>query len=204
MIKYRILGILVIASVIVIVLPFFQKNKLDSANIAIAKTPVFPDQTIQVSTVDAPPMPVIAEIDDVNTVPTEKTTSTAPTASTTTHTDLVATPIATTTAHTTVDAPAPLTPTVATSFDKNGLVKLTEPTWVIQVGRFNDYTQASQLARRLSENGYHVLMQHYRTSRLTNLFVQPNNQAAAAYAIAKNLENHMHLHNLIVMHYKPF
>src|SRR3990167_10189021 len=131
MIKYRILGILVIASAIVIVLPFFQKNKLDPTNIAIAKTPAFPDQTIQVSTVDAPPMPVIAEIDDANTVPTEKTTSATLTAPVTTHAGLVATPIATTAKTTAVAPPAPRTPTVATVFDKNGLFKLKEPTWVI-------------------------------------------------------------------------
>ena len=53
--KHRILGLVVIASLVIIALPFFQ-NRPPQADIVIKQAPAFPKETVQVSEVKTPQM----------------------------------------------------------------------------------------------------------------------------------------------------
>lgn len=202
-VKHRILGGIVLASIAVILLPFFQKDNLSDTSLAVERTPDFPVKTIQVSSVEAPATPAIpAPSMPFHQEVAQEALSTEP-ASTTTMSSL-STPPLVTIAPKEIKAKktSAVVTTAAIDLDKNGLFKLKDPAWIIQIGRFNHPADAMRLARRLQANGYPVFVQQYRKSHSTHVFVKPENHPGAATLAAQQLEDKMHLHG-IVMHYDP-
>ncbi|OGT54098.1 MAG: hypothetical protein A3F43_05740 [Gammaproteobacteria bacterium RIFCSPHIGHO2_12_FULL_42_10] len=191
-IKHRILGFLVIASLVVILLPFFQKSKIISPEIAVKKMPAFPDHVVEMASVNAPAVPTSFTLEKATP---DETISVAETAK-------QSTKIAALEKQPVLNAlPTPVIEPFSLE-DKNGLFKLKRPTWLVQVGRFQNKASAIRLARSLKRNGYHPLMQQYGAEGGTHLFVAPENTASSAHFVAQELENKMHVHG-VVIYYKP-
>ncbi|EKD70577.1 MAG: DedD protein [uncultured bacterium] len=90
------------------------------------------------------------------------------------------------------------------SSDKNGLVKLKNASWVIQVGTFKNKPAALRLVNKLRQKGYRSFIQQINDESSDNIrvFVGPENKQTAARTLANDLENQFKLQS-IVLSYKP-
>lgn len=252
--KHRILGILVVAALIVILLPFFQSKRDLSTDAAIAKAPPFPDQSVQV-TADVPssPTPVVNDHsvnEEVKQQPDDTIKATHPVDTTTAvppivnpavdkkpltpssdnkqnsdtapasllrnenTSDVAANNATTKTAEKipTVRKKVTAKKTIATikhscvqaPLDNNGLFKLQEAAWVIQIGTFKNKANALRVVNHLRANGYSAFIQQMSTvfGSDTRVFVGPENKQSSARDLAQKIENEMHLHGIVIS-YKP-
>lgn len=90
------------------------------------------------------------------------------------------------------------------SLDKDGLAKLQNAAWVIQIGSFKNKTNALRLVNQLRANGYNAFIQQVSTTfgDSTRVFVGPESKHTAARALASQLENDLHIHGIVIS-YKP-
>lgn len=93
----------------------------------------------------------------------------------------------------------------ASAFDNNGLVKLKNSAWVIQLGSFKQKSSALKLVNKLRAKGYRAFIQHLNVAsgENTNVFVGPEQHQASAKVVAAELETNLKLHGMIIS-YKPF
>jgi cell division septation protein DedD len=240
-VKHRLLGLVVIVSAVVILLPFFQSrlSPTPEPEIAIKKAPPFPEQTVQVARVDMPRLPeapaaapAVEKQPEQPTVQVAANEVAAPVPATAAAPEVapqpepVSTPVSMTvaaaadaaiahakqTAHATTKlAKARTLPAVAhakpypplhVTTDKNGLFKLQQTAWLVQVGHFKSHPQALRLANQLRAKGYQALVQHYGSAKGTDLFVKADNNRKAALALSSELQKKMHLQG-VVIRYQP-
>lgn len=99
---------------------------------------------------------------------------------------------------------APKKPLPQTPLDDDGLVKLKNAAWVIQLGSFNKKENALRLVNQLRANGYRAFIQEVSTrlGSTTRVFVGPEVQHDQARALAIQLESDLHLHGMVIS-YKP-
>ena len=87
--------------------------------------------------------------------------------------------------------------------DNDGLFKLKNAVWVIQIGSFNNKANALRLVNQLRTNGYRAFIQQMSSaSGETRVFVGPEVKQNAARELASQLETDMHLHGIVIS-YKP-
>lgn len=89
--------------------------------------------------------------------------------------------------------------------DSNGLLKLNQAVWVIQVGSFESKTKALQFVNSLRENGYRAFIQSVPSSEgdTTQVFVGPENKQQLARSLAAQLNTDMNVKGVVVS-YQPF
>lgn len=89
--------------------------------------------------------------------------------------------------------------------DSNGLLKLNQVAWVIQVGSFKEKGSAMHLVNQLRENGYRAFIQQLPSSDGSNtqVFVGPENRQHLARALATQLQDDMKVKGIVVS-YQPF
>lgn len=89
--------------------------------------------------------------------------------------------------------------------DNNGLLKLNQAVWVIQVGSFENKTKALQFVNSLRENGYRAFIQSVPSSEgdMTQVFVGPENRQQLARSLAAQLNTDMNVKGIVVS-YQPF
>ncbi len=89
--------------------------------------------------------------------------------------------------------------------DNNGLLKLNQAVWVIQVGSFESKTKALQFVNSLRENGYRAFIQSVPSSEgdTTQVFVGPENRQQLARSLAAQLNTDMNVKGIVVS-YQPF
>lgn len=89
--------------------------------------------------------------------------------------------------------------------DSNGLLKLNQAAWVIQVGSFDNKASALRLVNNLRENGYRAFIQQVPGSRgdSTQVFVGPENRQTLARALATQLYSDMKVQGIVIS-YQPF
>jgi DedD protein len=86
------------------------------------------------------------------------------------------------------------------SNDTDGLVKLTNAVWVIQLGSFKNKTNALRLVNQLRASGYRAFIQQVASN--TRVYVGPENRQTSARALANQLENSLHLRGIVIS-YQP-
>lgn len=88
--------------------------------------------------------------------------------------------------------------------DKDGLAKLQEAAWVIQIGSFKNKANALRLVNQLRAKGYKAFIQQVSTTfgDSTRVFVGPETKHTAARAVANQLENDLNIHGVVIS-YKP-
>lgn len=98
----------------------------------------------------------------------------------------------------------PKKPVPQTPLDDDGLVKLKDAAWVIQLGSFNKKENALRLVNQLRANGYPAFIQQVSTrlGNTTRVFVGPEVKHDQARALAIQLESDLHLHGMVIS-YKP-
>lgn len=90
------------------------------------------------------------------------------------------------------------------SSDRDGLVKLKNATWVIQVGSFKNKATALKLVNKLRQKGYRSFIQQVNGEEEgTRVFVGPENKQASARTIANDLEAQLNVRGIVIS-YKPF
>lgn len=89
--------------------------------------------------------------------------------------------------------------------DSNGLLKLNQVAWVIQVGTFKEKGSAMHLVNQLRENGYRAFIQQLPSSSgsSTQVFVGPENRQHLARALATQLQDDMKVKGIVIS-YQPF
>jgi DedD protein len=89
--------------------------------------------------------------------------------------------------------------------DSNGLLKLNQVAWVIQVGTFKAKGPAMHLVNQLRENGYRAFIQQLPSSdgSSTQVFVGPENRQHLARALATQLQDDMKVKGIVIS-YQPF
>lgn len=89
--------------------------------------------------------------------------------------------------------------------DSNGLLKLNQTAWVIQVGSFKQKTEAMRLVNQLRGNGYRAFIQQLpsENGNSTQVFVGPENRQHLARALAAQLQSDMQVKGIVVS-YQPF
>ncbi|HEU5280828.1 MAG TPA: SPOR domain-containing protein [Gammaproteobacteria bacterium] len=89
--------------------------------------------------------------------------------------------------------------------DSNGLLKLNQVAWVIQVGTFKQKGPAMRLVNQLRENGYRAFIQQLPSSdgNNTQVFVGPENRQHLARALATQLQDDMKVKGIVIS-YQPF
>jgi DedD protein len=229
--KHRILGVLVVAGLIVILLPFLQTGKELSAVATAVKTPPFPDQSVQVTSVspvtdmkqtpddtiktDQPVANVVSAPSIVNPVidqkPKDITPVTTPAAphekekiSEITPMEEPAEPVVkkAVISHKHTVNKVKRIPYIHAPIDNNGLFKLTDAAWVIQVGSFKNKANALRVVNHLRANGYRAFIQQFSAAESTRVFVGPENRQASARELAQKLETDMHVRGIVIS-YKP-
>lgn len=95
-------------------------------------------------------------------------------------------------------------PLPQTPLDDNGLIKLKNAAWVIQLGSFNKKENALRLVNQLRANGYRAFIQQVSTriGNSTRVFVGPEVKHDQARALAIQLESDLHIHGMVIS-YKP-
>ncbi len=88
--------------------------------------------------------------------------------------------------------------------DDNGLIKLKNAVWVIQIGTFKNKTTALRLVNHLRANGYRAFIQQVSNSlgEQTRVFVGPELKQVAARQLVSELESAIHIRG-IVIRYQP-
>ncbi len=91
------------------------------------------------------------------------------------------------------------------SLDNNGLLKLKQSAWVIQLGSFKQKSNALKLVNKLRAKGYRAFIQNINVAsgESTRVFVGPEHHQASAQIVASELQNNMKLRGIIIS-YKPF
>lgn len=86
----------------------------------------------------------------------------------------------------------------------NGLFKVKEAVWVIQLGSFKNKANALRLVNQLRASGYRAFIQQVSTDGgdSTRVFVGPEAQQASARELATQLESNLHLRGFVIS-YKP-
>lgn len=84
--------------------------------------------------------------------------------------------------------------------DDNGLFKLKNSAWVIQLGSYKSKNTALQLVNKLRARGYSAFIQ--QASSGTSVYVGPETKEDAARSIAARLEYEMKLQGFVIS-YKP-
>lgn len=84
--------------------------------------------------------------------------------------------------------------------DNNGLFKLKNSAWVIQLGSYKNKTTALRLVNRLRSNGYNAFIQ--QASSGTSVYVGPESKQEIARSIAARLEYEMKIQGFVIS-YKP-
>lgn len=89
--------------------------------------------------------------------------------------------------------------------DSNGLLKLNQTSWVIQVGSFKQKAAAMHLVNQLRENGYRAFIQQLPSDNgsTTQVYVGPENRQHLARALATQLQTDMQVKGIVVS-YQPF
>lgn len=89
--------------------------------------------------------------------------------------------------------------------DSNGLLKLNQTAWVIQVGSFKQKTEAMRFVNQLRGNGYRAFIQQLpsENGNSTQVFVGPENRQHLARALAAQLQSDMQVKGVVVS-YQPF
>lgn len=90
-------------------------------------------------------------------------------------------------------------------FDNNGLAKLQNSAWVIQLGSFKNKSNALRLVNKLRAGGYTAFIQQFSTSMnegTTRVFVGPQEKEVSARLLASKLEKDLHLKGIVIS-YKP-
>lgn len=82
----------------------------------------------------------------------------------------------------------------------DGLFALKNPGYVVQLGSFNDKTNARKLVNQLRVNGYNAFMQ--KVADNTRVFVGPERKQNSAKLLANQIENNLHMRGIIIS-YKP-
>jgi len=88
---------------------------------------------------------------------------------------------------------------------KDKLFDLKKPIWVIHIGTFKDKNNARRLVNELRQKGYRAFIQN-NTSVLGSeirVYVGPELKHASAVTLAKQIENQIHVHGIVV-NFKPF
>ena len=95
-------------------------------------------------------------------------------------------------------------PYVPGPIDNNGLVKLKNAAWVIQMGSFKKKENALRLVNNLRARGYRAFIQQVNTAfgDGTRVFVGPEGHEPTARALASRLENDTHIRGVVIS-YKP-
>lgn len=265
--KHRLLGLLVLAGLVVIILPFLQTGKELPAESAAINAPPFPDQSIQVTAaapvetaMTASPDTIKLEPDDIiktehpsepqkvappienpiienkSDAKPEKNPETSPeskleTKSTNTELSLQsdkttvaandeqpvedAAPTKVTLAKKPIKATKKITTSSTVSTKKkaalhannvgnNGLFKIQDAAWVIQVGSFKSKANALRVVNNLRANGYSAFIQQFSTAMGSNtrVFVGPENKQSSARNLAEDIEERMHMRGIVIS-YKP-
>lgn len=89
--------------------------------------------------------------------------------------------------------------------DKNGLIDLKKPAWVIQIGSFKNKTNAIRLVNRLRTNGYSAFVQHVNNAAFgetIRVYVGPEEKPESAHEIANRMEKELHIAGIVIS-YKP-
>lgn len=206
--KYRLIGILVFAALVVIVLPLFQKNNelMTQQPVAIIKAPPFPDQA-QSLTADA------VSNRDQQSVPVQQMTSKVSNNSIQLDTEDVIT-----TTHASLVNQVKEVPEIShynhlihkegkntgNYLKDNHLVNLKNAAWAIQIGSFKYKANALRMVNELRANGYRAFMQGISThlGENTRVLIGPENKRNDAYDLAMRLENELHIHGIVIS-YKP-
>lgn len=87
----------------------------------------------------------------------------------------------------------------------NGLLDLKKAAYVIQLGSFNQKTNALKLVNKLRANGYRAFIQNVQASSgsKTRVFVGPEHRQASARQVASRLAKDMNLRGIVIS-YQPF
>lgn len=90
------------------------------------------------------------------------------------------------------------------ALDRNGLIKLKNAVWVIQMGSFKNKGNALRLVNQLRANGYRAFIQEVQTSSAehTRVFVGPLNKQALARSLADRIDAEMHMRGIVIS-YQP-
>ncbi len=88
--------------------------------------------------------------------------------------------------------------------DVNGLAKLRNAAWVIQIGSFKDKGNALRLVNQLRAKGYRAFIQQVSSDfgNGTRVFIGPEPKQNTARALATQLESNMHIRGIVIS-YKP-
>jgi len=84
--------------------------------------------------------------------------------------------------------------------DNNGLFRLKNSAWVIQLGSYKNKTAALQLVNRLRANGYNAFIQ--QASNGTSVYVGPESKQEIARSLANRIEYEMKVQGFVIS-YKP-
>jgi DedD protein len=171
-IRHRLLGVLVVIALVIILLPFFQtSNKtLVPASTILAAAPPFPDQPADITAAASEPAAplTLAEIPQPD----------AATINIKDDKHMAAI----------FKKPAPL---------DEGLSKLKNSVWVVQVGSFKNKTNALNVVNQLRANGYRAFIQEV-TDSTTRVYVGPEHKQISARALADRLQTEMHLKGVVI------
>lgn len=90
------------------------------------------------------------------------------------------------------------------SLDADGLARLKDAAWVIQIGSFKNKTNALRLVNQLRASGYRTFIQQVSTGfgEGVRVFVGPEAKQTKARELAAQLESNMHIHGIVIS-YKP-
>ena len=223
-IKHRILGIVVVIALVILLLPFLQTEKDNRIEMAHDQAPPFPapsEQIIADEIITTPiqeitkPQEQTNEATLANAVAAEESGTDVPADS---NVIPIASPIKTDSIHASNShekyreaSKKQYKTKLSThkknnisSADKNGLLQLTEATWVIQLGSFNNKSQALQLINQLRANGYPAFMQTISTGshRDIRVYVGPENGQKQAFKLADKIEHDMQLQGMVIS-YQP-
>lgn len=93
---------------------------------------------------------------------------------------------------------------VSEALEDDGLFKLQNAAWVIQIGSFKNKTNALRLVNQLRAKGFKAFIQQVSTTigDSTRVFVGPETKHSVARSVAGQLENEMHIHGIVIS-YKP-
>lgn len=84
--------------------------------------------------------------------------------------------------------------------DDDGLFKLKNSVWVIQLGSFKNKANAIRLVNKLRGSGYTAFIQQVASS--TRVFVGPESKQHSARMLASQINSEMHLQGIVIS-YKP-
>jgi len=89
--------------------------------------------------------------------------------------------------------------------DENGLIKMKNAAWVIQLGSFKEKANALRLVNKLRSRGYRAFIQGYSAAsgEHTRVFVGPEPKQKNARLVASEIQKEMKMQGIVIS-YKPF